>query len=262
MNRRDFLAASTLAGLAPLAPPAAGAGQDDEPEYYELRRYRLLYGPKEKLVHDFLGEVAVPALNRIGIGPVGAFNVLYGPNEPSLYVLLPHRDLASVATARRRLAEDEAFRREGAGFLDVPLSDPAYVRVESSLLRAFAGMPRLEVPPQAAANGPRLFELRTYESHSDPAALRKIEMFDRGGEIAIFRRTGLRPVFFAETLIGQALPNLVYLLVFDDLAARDAAWDRFSKDPDWEKLAADPYYADTVSAISDFILKPTAYSQV
>jgi hypothetical protein len=120
-------------------------------------------------------------------------------------------------------------------------------------------MPQLETP----LDGPsRIFELRVYESHSDAAALRKIEMFNKGGEIPIFRRTGLNPVFFAETLVGPNLPNLTYMLAFENMSARDEAWDKFRNDPDWETLRSDPYYFDTVSAISDFILRPTAYSQI
>jgi hypothetical protein len=79
--------------------------------------------------------------------------------------------------------------------------------MESSLLRAFSGMPRIEVPPAAGQRAPRIFELRTYESHSKKANRTKIEMFNRG-EIGIFRRTGLRPVFFGETLVGAGQPNL------------------------------------------------------
>lgn len=256
MKRRDFLAASLLAGSAPLT---AFAHQPAEAEYYELRHYHMLYGAKQRALHDFLQEVALPAMNRLGIGPVGVFTVTYGPSSPSLYVLLPHRDLASVAAARRSLAADQEYQKAGADFLNISMSDPAYVRMESSLLRAFDEMPKLEVP---LTDSGRIFELRIYESHSDAAALRKIEMFNRGGEIPIFRRTGLNPVFFAETLVGRNLPNLTYMLGFKDLQARDEAWRQFFQDPDWETLRADPYYADTVSSISDLILRPTAYSQI
>ena len=31
-------------------------------------------------------------------------------------------------------------------------------------------------------------------------------------EIAIFRRTGLRPVFFGETMVGAGMPSLTYML--------------------------------------------------
>lgn len=257
MNRRKFLASSALA--APLAHQVAfGAGESRAPQYYELRRYHLLYGSKQRDVHTFLGEVAVPALNRIGINPVGVFNVAYGPNSPSVYILLPHPDLSSVESVRRRLAEDQAFVESGADFLRRPLSDPSYVRYESSLMKAFEGMQTMETPVETDG---RIFELRIYESHTDEAALRKIEMFNNG-EIPIFREVGLHPVFFAETLIGDKLPNLTYMLAFENLAERDAAWARFSDHPDWKALSADPYYAESVSAITDFILRPTAYSQV
>jgi NIPSNAP len=46
------------------------------------------------------------------------------------------------------------------------------------------------------------------------------------------------------------------------MSARDAAWASFGKDPDWKTLSADPQYRDNVSAISDIILQPTAYSQI
>ena len=87
-------------------------------------------------------------------------------------------------------------------------------------------------------------------------------MFNGGGELDIFRNVGLTPVFFGETIVGQKLPNLTYMLAFDDMSARDAAWRRFGQDPDWDVLKRDQQYADTVSAITDFILRPTGYSQI
>ena len=237
---------------------AFGTGRPRAAQYFELRKYHLLYGSKQRDLHDFLGDVAVPAFNRIGIQPVGVFTVAYGPNSPSVYLLLPHPDLTSVESARHRLAEDQTYVSSGEDFLKRPLSDPSYVRYESSLMKAFEGMPMLETPLDSDG---RIFELRVYESHTDEAALRKIEMFNNG-EIPIFREVGLHPVFFAETLIGEKLPNLTYMLAFENMAERDAAWGRFSDHPDWKELSGDPYYADTVSAITDFILRPTAYSQV
>lgn len=264
MNRRDFLTASAAAGIAPLTAATSLSGQQQgEREYFELRRYHAIPGPKQRALTSFLGDVAVPAMNRAGVGPVGAFSVTYGENAPTVVLLLVHKTLESVATLRERLMDDAEYRRAGAATIDTPLADPAFVRVESSLLRAFADMPRLEAPAGAAERTARLFELRRYESHSDPAALRKIEMFnDRGGEIAIFRRTGLTPVFFGETIVGPHMPNLTYMLTFPDMATRDAAWQTFQTDPEWRRLAGDPYFADTVSSITDVILRPLAFSQI
>ena len=69
-------------------------------------------------------------------------------------------------------------------------------------------------------------------------------------------------MFFGETIVGAKMPCLTYMLAFSDMAARDAAWAAFLKDPGWKTLSADPQYRDNVSAISDIILRPTSYSQL
>jgi hypothetical protein len=82
------------------------------------------------------------------------------------------------------------------------------------------------------------------------------------GEVPIFRRAGLTPIFFGETVVGAKMPSLIYMLTFPNISARDAAWASFGKDPEWKTLSADPQYRDNVSAISDIILQPTSYSQI
>jgi NIPSNAP len=268
MRRREFLA-SSLAASAMTAPETSAARTSDPtadqsaPEFYELRQYHLRRGPQVKLTDDFLREAALPAWKRLGIGPVGVFNTTIGSDTPTVYVLIPHLSLESVAATAARLQADPEYQRAGAAFLNVPSTDPAYVRMESALMLAFESFPRLEVPPGTAENRPRIFELRTYESHSERAHLKKVEMFNNG-EIAIFRRTGLRPVFFGRTLIGSKLPNLTYMLTFEDMAAHDKNWAAFIADPEWKKLSTAPGYTDgeIVSNISNTFLTPTPYSQV
>lgn len=262
MERREFLTATAVAAMAPLPLPELPAlGQAPARQYIELRRYHLLPGAKERAFVAFVGDAMVPALNRAGIPRVGAFNVVYGENAPSLLLVIAHSSLDSVVTLRERLEGDASYRRAGGAILDAPLSDPAFVRVESTLLRAFESMPALEVPSGTGAAKPRVYELRTYESHSDRAAINKVKMFN-SGEIPIFRRAGLMPVFFGETVIGAGMPSLTYMIALPDMAARDAAWGAFGRDPEWKTLAGDPQYKDNVSAISDIILRPTSYSQI
>jgi hypothetical protein len=260
VDRRKFLATTAVAAAAPL-PKLDSLGQPAPRQYIELRRYHLLPGAKQRAFSTFVGEAMVPALNRAGVAKVGAFSVVYGENAPSMLLVLTHPTLDSVMSLRERLANDAVFTRAGAAILDAPLSDPAFVRVESTLVRSIEAMPALEPSKGAGSAAPRIFELRTYESHSDKAALNKLKMFN-AGEVPIFRKTGLTPVFFGETLLGAKMPSLNYMLTFADMAARDAAWSTFSKDPDWKTLSADPQYRENVSAISDIILRPTAYSQI
>jgi hypothetical protein len=259
MNRREFLTAGSIAGMTGLSSLSATAmGGESKQEYLELRKYRLNVGPKKNLLGNFLRKVGIPAMNRIGIGPVGVFSAMYGPSDPTLYVLLVHKSLDTVMNSAELLMKDNEYRNAGADFVNAPLSDPTFVRMESSLMLAFKDMPKLEVPEKKK----RIFELRTYESHSIKAAKKKIDMFNEGGEIAIFKKTGLTPVFFGETLIGPLMPNLTYMLVFEDMAERDAKWKVFGGDPDWKKLRSNPIYKDTVSNITDIILRPAGYSQI
>jgi hypothetical protein len=266
IKRREFLKSSVAAGFAAVVPGfTANAAEPPSAlrEFYELRRYHLRRGPMPKRFDDFYREAAIPAMNRAGVGPVGVFNVMIGPDNPTMYVLLPHKSAEAFATANDRIRADADYVKAGAEFINAPATDPSYVRVESAFMVAFATMPRLEIPKFTAEKKPRVFELRTYESHSRKANLKKIEMFNTG-EIAIFRRVGLTPVFFGETLIGAQMPNLTYLLAFEDMAARDKNWAAFVADPDWEKLKSQPGYADAdiVSNITNVLLRPTAYSQI
>jgi len=259
MKRRDFIALGAAASLAPLASTGNVFAQGNKREYYEWRQYHLLPGSNVRNdLNAFLEDVAIPAYNRMGIEPIGVFNAMYGTNRLSLYMLLPHPSLESVQTSTQQLLDDKKVQKEGGDFMTVSSENIRYVRMESSLMVAFEGMPQLAKP---TTSGSRIFEMRRYESHNMRAAKRKVEMFDKG-EIQIFKDTGLQPVFFGETIIGPHMPNLTYMLWFESMEQRDERWDVFRVSPAWKKLSADPYYADTVSDITDIIFRPASYSQL
>ncbi len=264
MKRRGFLTASAgvvgLAGLGTL-PVAANGGTASAPAgklLYELRLYRIASADKRKAMERFFAEAAVPAWNRLGVEPVGVFR--YQDEQiHDLWVLLPYRSFDTCLAVHTTLLDDEEFCRRGAAVLGAAIKDPAYQRVESSLLLAFDQMPQLEIP----ARGPdRVLQLRIYESHSLERARKKIAMFNEGGEIAVFRKTGLTPVFFGQSLVGSKLPNLTYMLGFENDEARQAAWQRFLEDPAWLALKGDEQYKDTVSNITNLLLRPAAGSQI
>lgn len=236
----------------------------DRREYYELRSYELLSRNHVSRLDQFLRDAALPAYSRLGIRPIGVFTGVYGVRSAVVHVLIPHTSIESVVKSRDTLLEDKQYLEAGRDFLETHLGEPAYARIESSLLRSFSHMPVTELPDPASRPESRIFELRVYESHSLLAGKRKIEMFNEGGEIDLFRKKGLRPVLFGETIVGTRMPNLAYLLTFEDMQERDAVWQRFLSDPDWIKLRDAPYYKDkdTVSSITDLILRPTTYSQM
>jgi hypothetical protein len=276
MKRRDFLKTSLAATAFAGTHSALADGRSAKREFYELRAF-MLKPEKQKLTDDYLSRAFIPAMGRLGVGPVGVFldapelnpppTPKPGqppppalPTPPSLYVLIRYTSLDQIATVATQLAVDAEYQKAGAAYLRVPSSDPVYDRIESSVLLAFEGMPMLEAPGKKE----RIFQLRTYESHSEAAAKKKIEMFNKAGEIAIFRRCGLKPVFFGETIAGLRMPNLTYMLTFPNDDARKEAWGKFRTDPEWLKLRAMDEYADKniVSKIWNRILKPAPYSQI
>jgi hypothetical protein len=267
MQRRTFLKSTAALGFAGLltTPAIADTGAKPAParEYYELRRYQFRRGPMVKRFEDYVANAALPAMGRLGIGPVGVFTQQGGADTPATYVLIPFSSLNDFAAVGERLRADAEYQKAGAEYINTPAGDPPYLRYESSLLVAFSGVPKLEVPAQKTAGKSRVFELRTYESHSKKANKKKIEMFNEG-ELALFRRHGLAPVFFGETVIGPRQPNLTYLLAFDDMAAKDKSWAAFASDPEWKKMSSTPGFTDPeiVTNISSVFLRPLGCSQI
>lgn len=264
---RRALIAGVLAGGAGLAASTSDAqtgpqgGAAVARELYELRTYRLVRGPMAGRLDAYLKDAFIPAARRAGCGPIGAFTQTFGAGSPSLCLLIPHAAQHSVFALSAALDADPDYRRTAEPWLAATPLAPPYASLDIKLMHAFPHFPR--IAPPAPTPG-RIFELRTYRSHSDRAGARKIEMFDTGGEIPIFRRVGLNPVFFAQDLTGAGLPSLTYMLTFPDMAAREKAWQAFRTDPEWRALAATPGLTDPeiTTSIDDLILAPTAYSQI
>lgn len=266
MKRRQFLSTSlTLSALAGLSSASVKAyadpTSDTNREYYELRVYRLKEGAKSDLLDSYLEKAAIPAWNRLGVKPVGVFTEREPKGPPAVYVLIPYPSLASFSEAVAKLLADRELQKAGAEYLQSPKDNPAFDRIDSWLMLAFAGMPKLEQPSYSLERKPRMFELRTYESHSEMKALKKVEMFN-SGEIQLMHEVGLGPIFYGQVLVGSNLPHLTYMLSAENQDAHKQHWDAFGKSPIWKKMSSDPQYADTVSKISNHFLVPTSYSQI
>ena len=264
MERRRFLAASIATSAVALAGNAAAqAPSTQSREFYRLRRYNLKSGPQTKLTENYFADALIPALTRMGMGPIGAFSSTIGPETPAYYLLIPGSSIEAHATLDLRLAQDAAFMKLAEPFWNATAAAPAFQRVESSLLAAFEGWPKLTPPASSATNAKRIFQLRIYESPSNGDHVRKVEMF-HSGEFEIFKAAGFHPVFFGDTQIGARMPNLHYMLAFKDMAELDAQWDVFRNDPAWKKLSASPRFSfdNIVDNITNLVLSPLACSQI
>lgn len=258
MQRRDFLlmSAATVATGAVAAHSHAQAVEGNR-SYYEWRTYRLPSADKQPLVDKYLETAALPAWKRMGLGPVGVFKEIGADATPAIHVLLVYPSLELFGAAREALERDPEYQKNAVEYLAAAKDDPAYERIDSWLLAAFSGYPN----PTPPTKKPTVYELRTYDSHSEERARKKIEMFNKY-ELTLFPDCGFEDIFFGETLIGDDLPNLKYMLAAPDMAANEEGWKKFVAHPDWLKVKDLPEFRDTVTKITRLYLAPTAYSQL
>ena len=248
----------------------ASVGQLSAREYYELRTYRLKSEEKAQLFDKTLGPAIVEAMEAAAIGPVGIFRpheVEGAKNQPEKtsevlrYVFVPYKSIEDWAGIRDQLKDKGAVWEPALEFIMAEKSDANYTRIESMLLEAPTGFPKLKVPAKPVDEEGRHFEIRIYESHSIVKGLLKVEMFNEG-EFDIFAKVGLNLVFFGDARVARDLPQLTYMLVYDNDEARAKAWKDFLAHPDWLELKANKRYKDTVSKIRSMFVKATEYSQI
>ena len=222
MKRREFIASSIAAAAGASALASDSLAQTPSrpmPQFYELRQYHLRTTMRQDF-SDYLKDVSVPGAESRGHQPGWRLHGDVRPREPNLLAAAAAQGHRLGGLARRQAAGRPGVQDEGRRAPLATGDDPGYVRIDSQLMVAFDGMPTLEAPAGANATPSRVFELRTYESHSKAAHRKKMEMFNTG-EIGIFRRTGLAPVFFGSNIVAQRMPSLTYMLVFADMAARE-----------------------------------------
>jgi hypothetical protein len=258
MTRRHFsLAASGLVLTGPLAAAAPASRS-----IVELRWLRMRTNTENQMQRttEFL-RASAPVLKRSGVSQLGFFGSVIADESPFILALASFSSLAAMEAAREKASADKDYVQAFQAYNASP--SLGFERMESSLLRCFEGMPQVDPPPTDGEHAPRVFELRMYESNNSSTLARKIKMFNEG-EIGIFKRLGMLPVFYGETLIGARMPNLVYMLSFDNLAAREKLWQAFGADPEWQKLRVQPGFndAENVSNISNSILRPLPFSDI
>jgi hypothetical protein len=233
-------------------------------EYYELRIYTLKDKSQEEKVEQFLKDAYIPALHRAGVKKVGVFKPLesdttYGKR---IFVLIPYASIEQMNKMPGVLAKDKAMASGGSSYLDAPYDNPPYARMQTILMQAFTGHPQLAAPKLTSPVTERVYELRSYEAHTEKIYDNKVKMFNDGDEVGLFNRLGFNAVFYGEVIAGPRMPNLMYMTTFENQESRDAHWKSFREDPQWKTLSAMPEYQHNVSKADIFFLRPTSYSDI
>jgi hypothetical protein len=250
-----FLFLFSFSAGASTAPP-------EKQMFYEIRIYRLKDPGKKAVIDKYLKEAFIPAMHKAGIQTIGVFKPVEADTAfgKMVYVFIPYKTLDEYLKALALLESDPVHLKAGKEFLDAQYDDPPFTRYESILLKAFALMPQFKIPSFSTPRGEQIYELRSYESWTEEKATKKIQMFNEGGEMNIFKEVGSNAVFYGQVLIGSLKPRLMYMTTYADMNSQKEHWAAFSNHPDWKSLRANEEYANTVIKPNAYLLHPTDYS--
>lgn len=230
--------------------------------FYTLRVYHASNSDQVNLIDNFLKSALLPALRRQGITRIGVFKPVTNDTaaDKKIIVFTPYKSLEQFETTTRQLRTDITLEQLNPAYVNAPHNSPAFAYFETILLEAFDDMPEAAGPKLSSAKKDRIYELRSYEGPTEKLYQNKVQMFNEGGEIALFTRLNFNAVFYATVLAGARMPNLMYMTSFENMADRDAHWKTFVDDPEWKILSSKKEYQNNVSKIDITLLTPADYS--
>jgi hypothetical protein len=234
-------------------------------EFYEIKIYTLKTKEQGIRVENYLKDAYIPAMHKLGIKTIGVFKPVAADTASFgklIYVLTPFKNLDQLLTLPKQLNEDAAYLSAGKDYIDAEYKNPPYSRYETVVLQAFTDAPMLNLPKLSGAKSERIYELRSYEGHTEKIYKNKVKMFNTGGEVPLFASLNFNAVFYGEVIAGSHQPNLMYMTTFENKADRDEHWKAFSASPVWSKLKTDPEYQNNVLKNAQYFLFPTDYSDL
>jgi hypothetical protein len=264
---KSLAAAAALAGSLLAAsceslsttPPPAGP----EIGLYELRTYTTNPGKMDALDARFRDHT-IGLFRKHGMTPVAFFHVAPaadGKADNRLVYILGYKDRAARDAAWTEFSADPEWQKV---YKDSEANGAILVKAPDNIfLTAADYSPKLDMRSAAA---PRFFELRTYTAN--PGKLEDLHSRFRDHTLTIFARHGFTNFLYWRPTGGQPqMENkLVYIVAFPSLAARTEAFQKFSADPEWQKVSQDSNANGPLLAQKDGVvavqLVPTDYSPV
>jgi len=232
-------------------------------EFYQLKIYTFDSEEQIQVTNNYLSEAYLPGLKKLGINNIGVFkqsSSLSTDSDKRMYVLIPLTSMEQLTSLDDNLRKDSTYLVSGGEYLNASYEKPPYRRMESVVLRAFEDMPTMQAPMLTGPRSNRVYELRSYESPTESYYWNKVDMFNAGGEVSLFKKLEFNAVFYAEVIAGSKMPNLMYMTTFEDSSSREAHWKAFVEAPEWKELEVMPRYQNNVSHADILFLYPTEYS--
>jgi len=231
-------------------------------DYYLIQVYHCTTIKQIENIDVFLKKTFLPYLHQNGIEKVGVFAPLNNDtaSDKKLYVWVPFKNIQKLDELDQKIEALDPMGNAAIIHLENADSSLPYTRIEKIITRAFKFQPQYETTSSLTKSSSRVYEYRSYESPTEDMHLRKVHMFNEGGEVTLFKNLNFNAIFYSKVIAGSSMPNLIYMTSFNNMEDRNAHWKSFGEAPLWKKISAAPEYLNTVNRNETVLMSARDYA--
>ena len=231
-------------------------------DYYVIQIFHCATKNQLATIDGYLKNTLLPYLHNEGIIKVGVFAPIDNDTavDKRLFVWIPLKSINELDALDQKIENLDPMGDDPLIHLENRDSSLPYNRFEKIITRAFKFQPNYVTKTNLTKSSSRLYEYRSYESPTEDMHLRKVHMFNEGGEIEMFDRLNFNPVFYSKVIAGSRMPNLIYMTSFNNMDERNERWKAFFNDPVWKKIVVDPAYLKSVNKSETVLMSARDYA--
>lgn len=223
--------------------------------FYELRVYKAEPGKLNDL-HARFRDHTMNLFKKHGMKNIGYWVPVQNEENLLYYIMAYLSREAREASWEAFVADPEWIEAKEASVANGPLVESS----QSIYLNATDYSPVIN--PSVAEN-PRIFELRTYVA--TPRNLDHLHARFRDHTIDLFSKQGMEHFGYWTPVDADkgAENTLIYFITHDDAETRDASFDAFLADPEWETVrieSEEDAGGPLTVSVDPILMVPTDYS--
>ncbi len=231
-------------------------------DYYLIQVYHCTTSKQIENIDAFLKNTFLPYLHQNGIEKVGVFAPLDNDTatDKRLYVWVPFKNIQKLDELDQKIEALDPMGTAAIIHLENADGSLPYTRIEKIITRAFKFQPQYVTKSTLTKSSSRVYEYRSYESPTEAMHLKKVHMFNEGGEVTLFESLNFNAIFYSKVIAGSSMPNLIYMTSFNNMEDRNAHWKSFGEAPLWKKISAAPEYLNTVNRNETVLMSARDYA--
>ena len=231
-------------------------------DYYLIQVYHCTTAKQIANIDVFLKNTFLPYIHENGIQKVGVFAPLDNDtaSDKRLYVWVPFKNIQKLDELDQKIEALDPMGSAAIIHLESADGSLPYTRIEKIITRAFKFQPQYVTKSTLTKSSSRIYEYRSYESPTEAMHLRKVHMFNEGGEVTLFASLNFNAIFYSKVIAGSSMPNLIYMTSFNNMEDRNAHWKSFVEAPLWKKISVAPEYLNSVNRNETVLMSARDYA--